>query len=90
MGRRPYLFSLVKKVKLWPSQNGILHGVEKVESLGRFIRLITYCGRTILVKDSRRSRAARWLRNRLMVTVCKDCHIPEWKIKRYSKERRST
>ncbi|RLI42299.1 hypothetical protein DRO69_10550 [Candidatus Bathyarchaeota archaeon] len=89
MGRRPYLFSLVSKIKLWPSQNGILHGVEKVDRLGRFIQMTTYCGETILVKDSRRSRAARWLRNRWVTTVCKNCHVPEWKIKRFSKERRA-
>jgi len=86
MSRRPpQLFSLVNKIKLWPSQNGILHGVEKVESLGQFIRVTTYCNKIILAKDSRRSRAARWLRNRWVVTVCRDCGIPEWKVRRFLK-----
>ncbi len=84
------MFSLVNKIKLWPSQNGILHGVEKVDSLGRFIRVTTYCRTIILVKDSRRSRAARWLRNRWVAEICKDCHIPEWKIKRFSRERKGS
>ncbi|NIQ06588.1 MAG: hypothetical protein GWO20_12935 [Candidatus Korarchaeota archaeon] len=88
MGRRPQLFSLVSKIKLWPSQKGILHGVIKVESLGQFIRVTTYCKEVILVKDSRRSRVARWLRNRWVVAVCKDCRIPEWKLKRFSRGRR--
>ncbi|UCH71334.1 MAG: hypothetical protein JSV29_05370 [Candidatus Bathyarchaeota archaeon] len=76
LSRHLQLFSLVSKIKLWPSKSGILHGVEKVENLGHFIRVTTYCKETILVKDSRRSRAARWLRNRWVKSVCKDCRIP--------------
>lgn len=87
MYKHPHLFYLVNKIKLWPSQNGILHGVMKVESLGQYIRVMTYCNKTILVKDSRRSRAARWLRNRWAIRVCGDCRIPEWKVKRYLRNR---
>ncbi|NIS68763.1 MAG: hypothetical protein GTO12_07345, partial [Proteobacteria bacterium] len=53
-----------------------------------FIRVTTYCKEIILVKDSRRSRVARWLRNRWVVTVCKDCRVPEWKVKRFLRGRK--
>jgi len=83
--KRPYLFHLVEKMKLWPSKRGILHGVREVENLGALIRLTTYCGMVIVVKSSRRSRVARWLRNRWMKTTCLACAVPEWKTERFRK-----
>jgi len=83
--KRPYLFGLVSKVKLWPSKRGILHGVREVENLGVLIRITTHCGRTIVARSSRRSRAARWLRNRWMKTTCSACAVPEWKTDRFKK-----
>lgn len=83
--RRPYLFDLVNKIKLWPSKSGLLHGVREAENLGAFIRVTTYCGETIMAKPSRRSRAARWLRNRWKKEVCPRCGIPSWKVERYAK-----
>jgi len=76
---------MVSTIKLWPSRTGILHGVRDVEDLGAFIRITTHCGSTIMARTSRRSRAARWLRNRWTKGICRYCRIPEWKIKRYVK-----
>ena len=88
--KRPHLLDIVSKVKLWPSRTGVIHGVRDVEDLGAFVRVTTYCGTVIMVKTSRRSRAARWLRNRWVEQACARCGIPEWKIKRFSKDSRRT
>jgi len=83
--KRPYLFDLVDKVKLWPSKAGVLHGVRQAENLGGLLRITTYCGKVIVVRASRRSRASRWLRNRWMKTFCSACSVPEWKIERFAR-----
>jgi pyrrolysyl-tRNA synthetase-like protein len=83
--RRLYLFDLANKIKLWPSKRGILHGVREIENLGALIRITTHCGTVIIVKSSRRSRTARWLRNRWMKTTCSACAVPEWKTERFRK-----
>jgi len=83
--KRPPLLHLVSKVKLWPSKRGILHGVKKVEGFGSTVRLQTHCNKTIVVKDSRRGRAARWLRNRWTIRRCELCRVPKWKVERFSK-----
>ena len=36
------------------------------------------------IRDSKNSRAARWLRNKWFSRTCEKCGIPEWKIKKYS------
>ena len=83
--RHPHLFALINKTKLWPSNRGILHGIRVVENLGVLIRMSTYCGKVIIVRSSKRGRAARWLRNRWMRTPCQACGVPEWKIERFKK-----
>lgn len=83
--RRARLFDLVDKMKLWPSKAGILHGVKQAENLGGLLRITTYCGRMIVVRPSRRSRASRWLRNRWMRTACPACNVPEWKTERFTR-----
>jgi pyrrolysyl-tRNA synthetase-like protein len=78
---------MVDKIKLWPSRTGLLHGVKNAENLGAFIRITTHCGKVVMARASRRSRAARWLRNRWTGQACTSCGIPEWKIKRFAKGR---
>jgi pyrrolysyl-tRNA synthetase-like protein len=78
------LFRLVEKMKLWPSQRGVLHGIKTFEVHGSYARLVTHCGKTMVVHDSKNSRAARWLRNKWFATACPDCHIPEWKQQKYA------
>lgn len=78
------LFRLVEKMKLWPSQRGVLHGIKTFEVHGSYARLVTHCGKTMVVHDSKNSRAARWLRNKWFATACPNCHIPEWKLQKYA------
>lgn len=77
-------FKLVEKIKLWPSRNGTLHGVKSMVVTGDIAEITTHCGETFIVRDSRNSRAARWLRNKWCAGACKGCRVPEWKIQKYS------
>lgn len=78
------LFPLVDKIKLWPSRNGVIHGVKTVERRGRYIDVTTHCGKSFRVFDSRTSRAARWLRNKWAVVPCEACKVPKWKMDKYA------
>ena len=81
------LFRLVEKMKLWPSRRGLLHGIKEFEVLGTRARLTTHCGKTMIVRDSKNSRSARWLRNKLFFEACPECRIPEWKLQKYAATR---
>jgi pyrrolysyl-tRNA synthetase-like protein len=78
------LYLLVAKIKLWPSRNGIIHGVRTIELRGDYIEVTTHCGKTFRVFNSRHSRAARWIRNKWAFVSCKDCKVPKWKLDKYS------
>ena len=82
--KRVELFSLLDKIKIWPSRKGILHGIKSIEVSGNHARITTHCNRTFSVTNSRNSRAARWLRNKWHNGVCGTCAVPEWKLKKYS------
>ncbi|MBU7008392.1 pyrrolysine--tRNA(Pyl) ligase small subunit [Phosphitispora fastidiosa] len=75
---------IIQKIKLWPSLNGILHGVKSVKIKGAYIELITHCGQQIKIRNSRHSRVARWLRNKWYAGACPKCRVPEWKLEKYS------
>jgi len=77
-------FRLINKMKLWPSRKGILHGVKSFKEMGVNAELITHCNETIIIKNSRNSRAARWLRNKWFAGSCNKCKIPQWKIDKYA------
>jgi len=81
--KKQNLWAMVAKIKLWPSRNGILHGVRSITKNGALASIITHCGETLLARDSRNSRAARWLRSKQYATSCKKCVIPNWKIEKY-------
>jgi len=86
--KRIELYKLIDKIKLWPSRQGILHGIKNLEqTTGGQLKITTHCGEIFLVNDSRNSRAARWLRNKWFVKVCPVCRIPEWKLEKYSATR---
>jgi pyrrolysyl-tRNA synthetase-like protein len=78
-------FSLVEKIKLWPSRSGKLHGIKAFTVKGSLAEITTHCNKTFTVRHSRKSRAARWLRNKWYFQSCQKCNIPEWKITKYKK-----
>ncbi|MDR1920188.1 MAG: hypothetical protein LBS31_00360 [Candidatus Adiutrix sp.] len=77
------LFVLLDKMKLWPSRSGVLHGLKSIDRHGEMAVLTTHCGRSFKVRNSRRSRAARWLRNKLHQSACPACAVPQWKLDKY-------
>jgi len=82
--KRVELFPLIEKIKLWPSRQGILHGIKSIEKMGDQAQITTHCNKSFMVNNSRNSRAARWLRNKWFKGACEDCVIPEWKLAKYS------
>ena len=85
--KRTELFRLIDKIKLWPSRKGFLHGIKTIEFKGSVARVTTHCNKTVMVNDSRNSRAARWLRNKWFKGVCPICRVPEWKLEKYASTR---
>jgi pyrrolysyl-tRNA synthetase-like protein len=77
-------FLLLKKIKLWPSRTGTLHGIQHFKESGDYAELTTHCNLVFTVRNSRNSRAARWLRNNWYSSPCKQCRVPGWKIEKYS------
>ncbi len=77
-------FRLVEKIRLWPSRAGVLHGIKSIRENGDTAEITTHCGEMFIVRNSRNSRAARWLRNKWCAARCKKCAIPDWKLAKYS------
>ena len=76
-------FDVIDKIKLWPSKTGVLHGVRSVKLKGGVIELTTHCGQAIRVRNSRNSRVARHLRNKIYAKPCTRCRIPSWKLEKF-------
>jgi pyrrolysyl-tRNA synthetase-like protein len=85
--KRIELFRLIDKIKLWPSRKGVLHGIRTIEKIGDQAWITTHCNKTFKIYNSRRSRAARWLRNKWFSGVCGKCAVPDWKLEKYSATR---
>lgn len=78
------LFRLLEKMKLWPSRQGVLHGIRELDIRGSYAHITTHCNMHMVVHDSKHSRAARWLRNKWFVSACPACRIPDWKLEKYN------
>lgn len=78
------LFRLLNKIKLWTSRTGVLHGIKSITEKGDYAEVTTHCHKTIMVRNSKKSRTARWLRNKWMAEPCKECRVPGWKLDKYS------
>ena len=85
--KRVELFSLIDKIKIWPSRKGVLHGVRSLEKRGELGIVTTHCNETFVIRDSRNSRAARWLRNKWFKSTCRGCRMPQWKLEKYASTR---
>ncbi len=82
--KRINFFALLKKIKLWPSRKGYLHGIKEITVRGNRAEIITHCGEHFTTNNSRNGRAARWVRNKWVVAPCPRCRVPDWKIEKYS------
>ncbi len=76
-------YAIVEKIKLWPSKTGLLHGVRSVKLRGGFMEIQTHCGQSARIRNSRNSRVARHLRNKLFDKPCPRCRVPAWKVKKF-------
>ncbi|AFQ43575.1 pyrrolysine--tRNA(Pyl) ligase small subunit [Desulfosporosinus meridiei] len=77
-------FKFVEKLKLWPSRSGTLHGVKSMTIRGNTAEIVTHCNEKFQIYNSKHSRAARCLRNKLFFRACTTCKIPGWKLEKYS------
>ena len=75
---------MIERVKLWISRSGTLHGIRSLQDQGEVMLITTHCNRTFVVKNSRNSRAARYMRQKWYQSVCPKCGIPEWKLEKFS------
>jgi len=82
--RREELWTVLQKIKLWPSRTGTLHGIQSLALKGVYIDFATHCGQKVRIKNSKTSRVARWLRNKWYVGSCPVCKMPTWKLKKFS------
>ena len=82
--KRVEFFSLVQKIKLWPSRRGVLHGILSIKIMGSQAEIVTHCQERFIIRNSRNSRGARWLRNKWSSRACDKCAVPEWKIEKYN------
>lgn len=82
--KKTELFRLLEQMKLWPSRTGQLHGVKSIDYHGEYAIITTHCGQSFKIRDSRNSRAARWLRNKMVSEPCRKCKVPQWKLDKYS------
>ena len=85
--KRIELFRLIDKIKIWPSRKGVLHGIRSVDKRGEMAIITTHCNETFTIRNSRNSRAARWLRNKWFKSTCAACKVPDWKMKKYASTR---
>lgn len=83
--KRVDFFNLLQKMKLWPSRSGVLHGIKSITIMGLRAEIVTHCNETFWVRNSKNSRAARWLRNKWYKSPCKKCQVPDWKLEKYAK-----
>lgn len=77
------IYTIVDKIKLWPSRPGVLHGIKSLTKDGNFMVIETHCNLVIRSRISKNGRAARWLRNKWAERVCAGCRIPSWKISKF-------
>jgi len=78
------LYSVLQKIKLWPSRSGTLHGIKNVALKGAYIEMTTHCGHKMRIRNSKTSRVSRWLRNKWYAGACPKCKIPDWKLGKFS------
>ena len=81
--KRVDFFNLLQKMKLWPSRGGVLHGIKSITITGLQAEIVTHCNEKFWVRNSKNSRAARWLRNKWYARPCARCRVPDWKLEKY-------
>jgi pyrrolysyl-tRNA synthetase len=78
--RRSSVSSLIKNTGIFISRSGRLHRVVSVEEHMAGLKIFTKCGQCISIRNSRRSRSARWLKKGWMKKPCKECKMKDAEI----------
>ncbi len=74
---RPKLSKLIEKRRLYTSRNRIVHQVKEVQHVGVMMYITLDCGMKVIVRDSSRGRAGRWLNEMIYWSECKHCCFTE-------------
>ena len=78
------IFEIVKELGFFISRSGKLHKIVSIEEYGYNLKLHTACGQYIVIRNSKRSKAARWIRNKWLKNTCKGCKIKSSETREYS------
>jgi pyrrolysyl-tRNA synthetase-like protein len=62
--KRVELFRLIDKIKLWPSRNGILHGIKTIEKMGDQAQITTHCNKTFTSTQFKRHFGSRLIKDK--------------------------
>ncbi|MCZ7661528.1 MAG: pyrrolysine--tRNA(Pyl) ligase small subunit [Thermoleophilia bacterium] len=54
------------------------------QGAGGLMEVHTHCGQSFRVRNSRNSRVARSLRNKIFEKPCPRCRIPAWKVEKFN------
>lgn len=68
---------------MWVSRTGLLHSIRDLNVSQRFVHIVTGCGETFDIRNSRSSRSARALRLRKFKKPCKQCRVSDLKINEF-------
>ncbi|MEA1985164.1 MAG: pyrrolysine--tRNA(Pyl) ligase [Euryarchaeota archaeon] len=80
------LESLIKANGVWLARSGLLHGIKDFKVSRKHIHIVTDCGESFTVKNSRSSRSARALRNNKYRKACKHCKLSDEMIDHFVKK----
>jgi pyrrolysyl-tRNA synthetase len=81
--KKKLLESLINDTDMWVSRTGLLHGIREFNVSQRFIHIVTDCGETFDIRNSRSSRSARSLRLRKFKKPCKHCRVSDMKVNEF-------
>jgi pyrrolysyl-tRNA synthetase len=81
--KKKLLESLINDTDMWVSRTGLLHSIREFNVSQRFIHIVTDCGETFDIRNSRSSRSARSLRLRKFKKPCKRCRVSDMKVNEF-------
>ncbi|OPY21133.1 MAG: Pyrrolysine--tRNA ligase [Methanomethylovorans sp. PtaU1.Bin093] len=81
--KKKLLESLLKDTDMWVSRTGLLHSIRDLNVSQRSVHIVTSCGETFDIRNSRSSRSARALRLRKFKKPCKMCRVSDLKINEF-------
>lgn len=82
--RKKSVSTLVNELGFFVSRSGRLHKTSSITRHGDYLKLSMKCGQCIIIRDSRQSRATRWLRNKWMKKPCRGCKIKTEDLSRFT------